>query len=212
MKTLVILGHVRKDSLCGSLARAYEDAALAQGSETRTINIGDLEFDLAADSRHYDRPLEPDIIAAQEAIRWADHIVWVFPTWWGTFPAILKAFFDRVLLSQFAFRYGKGPIPLQKLLKGKTFRILVTMDAPWFYYRWVQGAPGTNAMRKSIMGFCGLKELGTTVFTPVRTSTAEKRLGWLTQAAAAAQNDARWWTRHGKRLARSNASVRPTAV
>lgn len=42
--------------------------------------------------------LEEDLVKAQELIRWADHLVFVYPIWWGTMPAVLKGFFDRVFL------------------------------------------------------------------------------------------------------------------
>jgi putative NADPH-quinone reductase len=32
---------------------------------------------------------------ARELILWAEHLVFVYPTWWGTMPALLKGFLDR---------------------------------------------------------------------------------------------------------------------
>jgi hypothetical protein len=29
------------------------------------------------------QPLEPDLIRAQRDIKWAEHLVFVYPTWWG---------------------------------------------------------------------------------------------------------------------------------
>jgi len=55
-----------------------------------------------ADSPEH-QPLEPDLVAAQRDIHWAEHVVFVYPTWWGTYPALLKGFLDRVLTPGFAF-------------------------------------------------------------------------------------------------------------
>ena len=48
------------------------------------------------------QPVEKDLLQARRLISWADHIVFVYPTWWGTMPALLKGFLDRVLAPDFA--------------------------------------------------------------------------------------------------------------
>lgn len=47
--------------------------------------------------------LEPDLIQLQEHIKWAKHIVFLSPVWWGSFPAKFKAAIDRIFLPGFAF-------------------------------------------------------------------------------------------------------------
>jgi putative NADPH-quinone reductase len=89
------------------------------------------------------------LINAQNDITWAEHLTLVYPIWWGGIPALLKGFFDRVFLPGFAFKYRKGsPFP-DKLLKGRTAHLLVTMDTPPWYYRWVYRMPGLHQMRKT---------------------------------------------------------------
>lgn len=44
---------------------------------------------------------------AQQAILDAQHVVFIFPTWWSSIPALLKGFVDRALLPEYAFRYRK---------------------------------------------------------------------------------------------------------
>lgn len=62
---------------------------------------------------------------AIDKIKAADHIVWIFPMWWYGYPAIMKGFIDRTFLPGITVRpiYGK-PLP-EKLLKGKTARLIV---------------------------------------------------------------------------------------
>lgn len=43
------------------------------------------------------QPLEPDLKMAYDAIKEADHLVFIFPLWLGTLPAIFKSFLERVL-------------------------------------------------------------------------------------------------------------------
>ena len=81
----------------------------------------------------------------QEKIAKADEVVFVFPYWWGSFPAILKNFFDWNLSKDFAFTYvdsrPKG------LLTGKTVKVFTTTGAPKFIYT----LTGANRRLKNMM-------------------------------------------------------------
>ncbi|MEO7675045.1 MAG: NAD(P)H-dependent oxidoreductase, partial [Pyrinomonadaceae bacterium] len=130
-KVLIILGHPDKLSLCGALAARYRNGAEKAGAETRLIFLGDLYFDPVLHRGYKENhELEPDLLAAQESIKWADHLVWVYPIWWGTMPALLKGFLDRALLPGFAFKYRPNSRWWDKFLTGRSARMIVTMDAP----------------------------------------------------------------------------------
>ena len=103
---LVILGHPDTDSFCGALCKAYIDSAKKHGSEVRQLHLGELKFDPVL-WKGYNKiqELEPDLVNAQELIQWSNHIVFVYPNWWGAMPALMKGFFDRVFLPGFAFKY-----------------------------------------------------------------------------------------------------------
>jgi putative NADPH-quinone reductase len=79
--------------------------------------------------------LEPDLLAAWEKILWAEHLVWIYPIWWGSMPAILKGFIDRLFLLGFAFKKKENSVWWDKLLTGKSARIITTLDQPkWYFY------------------------------------------------------------------------------
>jgi putative NADPH-quinone reductase len=63
------------------------------------------------------KALDPLVIKYQEIIKKTGHIIFIFPIWWGTMPAILKGFFDKVLLKDIAFSYENGWTPLLKINK-----------------------------------------------------------------------------------------------
>jgi putative NADPH-quinone reductase len=92
LKVLLICGHPRRDSLSAALAAAYGAGAMAAGAELRTLALADQSFSPDVVAAHInDQPCEPDLLRAQQAIAWAEHLVLVFPTWWGLYPARLKA-------------------------------------------------------------------------------------------------------------------------
>ena len=49
----------------------------------------------------------PDIAREQQRFMRADLVVWLYPIWWGSVPAILKGWFDRVLAYGVAYGDGK---------------------------------------------------------------------------------------------------------
>ena len=81
LKVLLVVGHPRKASFCGALARAYRKGAARGGVEVRELWLADLRFD--RDVRSYDpalQPVEKDLRHARELIAWADHLTFVYPT------------------------------------------------------------------------------------------------------------------------------------
>ena len=78
MRTLVVLGHPRTDSLCGDLARAYRDGAREAGVDARLLELADCEFDPDVyASCPSEQPLEADLREAERLVEWADHLVFV---------------------------------------------------------------------------------------------------------------------------------------
>ncbi|WP_071796822.1 NAD(P)H-dependent oxidoreductase [Natronohydrobacter thiooxidans] len=183
MNVLVILGHPRNESLCGALAEAYHAGALRAGCAVRSLKLGEMAFDTdVVPPSPADQPLEPDLEQARDLVDWADHLVFVFPNWWGMMPARLKGFLDRVLYPGFAFREEGGHY--YGLLAPRTAELLITMDVPPPVYRWVQGAPGKRAMTRATLGLCGIKTLGVHHFSPPSHSDPETRGRWVKQARA----------------------------
>jgi NAD(P)H dehydrogenase (quinone) len=179
-KILLINGHPDKESFNFALAEAYKNGALSTGAELQEIVIRDLQFNPNLQFGYRQRTeLEPDLLDAQEKIRWADHLVWVYPVWWASVPAIMKGFIDRVFLPGFAFQKRENSVWWDKLLKGKSARIISTLDQPAWYYWLVYRQPSNNAMKKLTLEFCGISPVRVTTIGPIRLSKASYREKWL---------------------------------
>lgn len=179
-KILIINGHPNKDAFNYGIATAYKKGAKNSGAEVKEIIIADLKFNPNLQFGYKKRTeLEPDLTEAWETIKWAEHLVWVHPVWWGGLPAILKGFIDRVFLPGFAFQYKENSVWWDKLLKGKTAHIITTIDQPSWYYRLVYGRPSVNQLKKATLEFCGVKPVKVTYFGIVKTATSEIRKKWL---------------------------------
>ena len=179
-RILIINGHPDEESFNYGLSEAYKAGAHASAAEVQEIRIRELDFDPNLQFGYRKRTeLEPDLLNAQEAIRWANHLVWVYPVWWGSVPAMMKGFLDRVFLPGFAFKKREGSVWWDKYLTGKTARLICTLDQPAWYYRWVYGSPSHKAMKKLTMQFVGIKRVGVTTIGPIRLSQEAFRQKWL---------------------------------
>ena len=130
--------------------------------------------------------MPPAIQAEQARVVWSEAMVFVFPVWWGSMPAILKGMFDRIFLPGYAFKYRKGSQLWDKLLTGRSAQVVMTMDTPPWYFRLAYRNPAHHQIRRTILEFTGIKPVNITTMGPIRNASKAKRQRWLGQARALA--------------------------
>jgi putative NADPH-quinone reductase len=184
-KIYILMGNPDKeDTLSNDLAAVYEAAAKAAGHEVRRSNIGDVQFDpMLHKGYKVIQKLEPDLKKMQEDMRWADHFVLIYPIWWSATPALLKGLFDRMWLPGFAFHFWKNGLGWDRLLKGKTARVVTLSKMNPLFIRFTMG-DFTNEIRHATLGFAGYKvrmtEIGNSEkLSPGARASVEKRIAAL---------------------------------
>jgi putative NADPH-quinone reductase len=150
----------------------------------RRVDIAGLDFPLLRTTVEFESgTMPPALEDAAQAIRDAEHIVFVFPLWLGTMPALLKGFLEQVMRPGVAFTYpepGKGGFA-KALLKGRSARVVVTMGMPAFFYRlWYLGH-GIAGMRRNILNFVGISPVRETLFGLVEGVGDDKRMRWIAE-------------------------------
>lgn len=181
-KILIINGHPDSESFNAALAESYKKGAIVSGAEVKEIKVRELQFNPNLQFGYRKRTeLEPELLDAQEKIRWAEHLVWIYPVWWGSIPAILKGFIDRVFLPGFAFKKRDNSVWWDKLLINKSARIISTLDQPAWYYLLMYRQPSNNAMKKLTLEFCGISPVRVTTIGPIRLSKERYRTKWLSK-------------------------------
>ncbi|GAC1043181.1 NAD(P)H-dependent oxidoreductase [Rhizobium sp. No.120] len=167
--------------LCGAFADAYATGAIEAGFTLRRLDISQLDFPLLRSREAFESGAIPESLTpAVEAIQWAEHMVFVFPLWLGTMPALLKAFLEQVFRPGVAFQYQEGGAA-KRLLSGCTAHIIVTMGMPSLIYRFWFGAHGTSVLRRSILNFAGIRPVRQTFFGMIEQVGEERRRRWLAQ-------------------------------
>jgi 1,4-dihydroxy-2-naphthoate octaprenyltransferase len=183
MNVLIVLGHPRTASLCGALASVFAEGAREASVKLRQLDLAALDFnpDVRCASPRQ-QVLEDDLLNARDLILWAEHLVFVYPTWWGSTPALLKGFLERVLTEGFSFRTCEGGTGYQGLLNGRSAQLITTMDTPPLIHRFIYRQPGRNAMARATLGFCGVNPVRSLVFGSVKNASADQRQQWLARA------------------------------
>jgi len=163
-----------------ALLVAYADGARAAGHLVRTLDVARLDFPLLRSKAEWETgTLPPSLAAAQADIAWANHLVIFFPLWLGGMPALLKGFLEQVARPGFALsRVAEGSLP-QKLLRGRSARLVVTMGMPSLVYRWYFRAHSLKALERNILGFVGIAPIHETLIGSVEALSAPERERWL---------------------------------
>ncbi len=191
-RILILNGHpdpVRK-GLCHALADAYGAGAVEGGHEMRRLDIATLDFGFVRSQAEFENGGAPaDIEAAQASIKWASHVVVIFPLWLGDVPAVLKAFLEQTLRPGFAYAYRPSGFP-EMLLKGRSARVVVTMGMPALVYRWYFRAHGLKNLKRNILRFVGFSPVRDTMLGSVGTRSKEKISSWFDDMKALGRRSA----------------------
>lgn len=200
-KALIIYAHPNAKSFCGSIRDLTIKQLETMGFTTIESDLYQMNFnpvltfkDIKADTAQKGlsisdeckkvvetKQLEPDVQAEIDKINSASYLIFIAPTWWGSFPAILKGWFDRVLLKGAAFDVPDNVFE-QGYLKGKKCMIVTTTG--WtkdFFSKEGKIACGQTIEENywhivhGTFAFCGMETLPVFAFYGLDVVNAEER-------------------------------------
>lgn len=186
LNIVIIFTHPNQSSFSGAILKSVGEN-LSPRHNIKVIDLYKDNFDsrLRFDEKHRRRDLanDPSTQSYRDAISWADHLIFIFPIWWGGMPGILKGFIDRVFVSGFAFHY-EGIFPIGHL-KGKTSWVITTHDTPFLAVPFLPDYG--KVLKKFILKICGIKLLKSTSIPNLRSSSIETRQKALNRIAKEAR-------------------------
>jgi NAD(P)H dehydrogenase (quinone) len=166
VNVLVVFCHPTHDSFTGaSLQRAMAGLSAA-AHDVRLIDLYAEGFrpELSRHERathsidHRTAPqLHTDIAAHLDHLRWAEALVLVYPTWWAGQPAMLKGWFDRVLVNGVAWYLPEGANRISPLLTKVRRLVVVTSHGSTKFVNMVEGEGGKRVVSRAVRVLCNLR-------------------------------------------------------
>jgi putative NADPH-quinone reductase len=158
MHVLVIYCHPRPESFCAALREAAAEGLAAGGHTVELIDLYAEGFDpaLPTDQRaaYFDEARNHANLETQiAALRRAQGLVLVYPTWWFGMPAMLKGWFDRVWVPGVAFRLGGRNVLVPLLTDVRRIAVVTTYGSPRWLLWWV-GWPDRRIVMKGFRPLC----------------------------------------------------------
>lgn len=153
MNVLIILAHPEPKSFNGALYQTAIDTLRRQGHEIKTSDLYRMQFNPISDRHNFTTVKDATFLklgmeeiyatehdgfvsaikTEQEKLEWCDLVIWQFPLWWFSVPAILKGWTDRVFAA--GKIYGAGRIPyVSGKFKGKKAMLSITTGSPDGHY------------------------------------------------------------------------------
>ncbi len=148
MNVLIIMAHPERHSLNGGLVDIAVNQLQKSGHAVEVDDLHVEQFDpveraghytqrvndtyfapLDEQRHHYDEKVLPaDVQRELARLEWADLVIFQFPLWWHAEPAILKGWFDRVLV--YGGRYSSRMRYDRGYFSGKRALLCVTAGSP----------------------------------------------------------------------------------
>ncbi|WP_442866023.1 NAD(P)H-dependent oxidoreductase [Aminobacter sp. HY435] len=163
LNCLVVLAHPLAESLNRHFAEVAAAELTAAGHKVTLLDLYQSEFDprltSAERNSYYSERFDAAALNAQAAaLREAEVLVLVFPTWWFGLPAMLKGWIDRVFSPGIAFDHGKDYGPIRPLLyKLHHVVAITTLGSPWWVDRLVMRRPVRRILKWGVFGACAPK-------------------------------------------------------
>ncbi len=103
---------------------------------------------------HIPNTKDTHTIEYQIRIEKADIIVIFHPVWWGTMPAVLKGFCEKVFQSGFAYIHSRGDV--KGLLKAKKAHVIAVSHSPVLKSKLALGNILEIQWKRAIFDICGI--------------------------------------------------------
>ncbi|MEY2958064.1 MAG: hypothetical protein RLZZ01_632 [Actinomycetota bacterium] len=184
MKVLVIHCHPNP----ASLVAAAKDRVLAglhtAGHEVRLTDLYADGFrpELSSDEwhDHHVAGVTDDLTSHADDLRWAEALVFVYPTWWSGQPAMLKGWMDRVWAAGVAWELPDGARVLRPLLTDIRRLAVVTTHGSSKWVNAIEGESGKRTVFRSLRSLCSgrVRTSWTAIYGLDRADGAE-RTAWL---------------------------------
>jgi len=187
MQVVVVLAHPNDDSFCHAVAARATAGLEGAGHGVHLLDLYALGVKAAMSPQehaayHGDTPLlDPLLIEHAALVKSADALVFVYPTWWSSMPAVLKGWLERVMVPGVAFVFdAKGKVR-PGLTNVRHIVGISTYGSPRAYVKFVNDN-GRRTLTRALRLNTGLRTRRSWLaLYAIDTATAEQRDRFLTR-------------------------------
>lgn len=177
-KIFVITCNPKEHSKKEVYVQTYVEEAKKCGHDVRIINLYNLNIDyLRFKGDEMDCSLTDELKEAQDNILWADQLVFVYPIWWFSIPALMKSFIENVFTEGVVSELKKR-VP-KPLLKEKTSVIMQSYSMPYFAMKYFYGDIPIKWWKIILTDWCGPKIIKRFDFDMIDAVSEKRKQKWI---------------------------------
>ena len=159
MRVLMVRAHPVRESLLQAAGDRAASAMTRAGHELRQLDLYADGFEPTVSeeewrARNSGAALLPPLQSYADALHWAEHLVLVYPTWFGGLPAMMKGWLDRVWVSGVAYELASGSRHVRSRMRHITRLTVVTTHGGSKFMNSLGGEPGRRMVRRGIRSLC----------------------------------------------------------
>jgi len=196
MKILIVVAHPESKSFNMEMTKTAITTLQQQGHEVQISDLYKMDFDAVSGRKNFTSVHDASCLNLQKEemyasktggfvqslkeeqhkVEWCDLMIWQFPLWWFSVPAILKGWVDRVFaMGTF---YDNGKIYKNGMLKGRKALLSLTTGGPLVNYsKDVYGEMHdiVKPVHRGIFEFLGFEVLQPQVYYSIERMNNEER-------------------------------------
>ena len=166
MNVLIVFCHPTHDSFTGAALHRVMAGLATSAHDTRLVDLYAEGFrpELSRDERarhstdHRAHPELRSAIAGHiDNLLWAEALVLVYPTWWSGQPAMLKGWFDRVLVNGVAWHLPAQANRIRPLLVNVRRVVVVTSHGSTKLVNALEGEGGKRVVSRAVRVLCNVR-------------------------------------------------------
>lgn len=184
-RALVVYCHPNPKSFTRAVLDSVTDGLRRAGCDFDLVDLYAEGFDpvLVVDEtrRRRDLGTVEETRHARALLGGATTLLFVYPIWWGGFPAMLKGYLDRVFVSGLTYSFEGRPreaVFPTGLMRGRAAHFFYTLDSPALV-AWLD--PGWWSNVFTVFRYCGFSPVRRHYLARLKLTTAAQREAWLAE-------------------------------
>ena len=160
MNCLIVTTHPLNDSLCKALSKHVIKKIEEKGFEIEVEDLYAKNFEpaltIAERESYYSDDFNQSELSEQiKRLKKAETLILLFPTWWFSFPAMLKGWFDRVWCPGVAYNHASDLGAIKPLLDNlENVLVITTLGSPWWVDKLIMRQPVKKVIKTALLGTC----------------------------------------------------------